>query len=132
MQGVSLSILHPEIVSMDCGLCEKFRTDDNWNFTKGRDGKRELRLVNCGDDFKAPCRNPKKGCPKGTPDNPRTLSSDNELCYEHFKECRAVNQFPDDPIVRRNAAIISEAERLAEKQRIDNERDELIRAIAGK
>ena len=53
----------------------------------------------------APCRT-RFGCKKGTPENPRSLSDSNQLAYEHYKQCRAVGQFPDDSIVRENAAII--------------------------
>jgi hypothetical protein len=34
----------------------------------------------------------------------------------HYQECRAVGQFPDDAIVRRNAAIIRAATDAAEAQ----------------
>lgn len=54
-----------------------------------------------------PCRT-SKGCPKGTPENSKALTPDNEQCYQHYCECKAVGQFPDDPIVRRNAAAIEE------------------------
>ena len=42
--------------------------------------------------------------------NPTTLLPCNELAYEHYRECRAVGEFPDDPIVRRNAVIIRSVE----------------------
>ena len=78
--------------------------------TRGRDGKPELRLVSMNDpSFLAPCRQA-KGCPKGTPEKPRSLRPENQRCLEHYRECKAVGQFPDDPIVRRNAAIILEVE----------------------
>ena len=76
----------------------------------GRDGKPEPRLLNCGNSFLAPCRDPERGCPKGTPEHPRTLLPENELAYEHYRECRAVGEFPDDAVVRRNAAIIRKVE----------------------
>jgi hypothetical protein len=54
-----------------------------------------------------------EGIPK-TRDNAIELSERNWLAYQHYLECRAVGQFPKDPIVRRNArilrAIIDEAE----------------------
>jgi hypothetical protein len=56
-----------------------------------------------------PCQTA-KGCPKGTPDNQVTLLPENQRAYEHYWECRAVNQFPDDPTVKRNAAIILKVE----------------------
>lgn len=70
-----------------------------------RDPKNPLKLVEA-----APCRD-HRGCPKGTPEEPKTLNKINEICYRHYLECRAVGSFPDDPLVRQNAAIIMEVER---------------------
>ena len=52
-----------------------------------------------------PCRL-SVGCPKGTPEQSRELSQRNWEAWQHYRECRAVGAWPDDPIVRRNAAII--------------------------
>ena len=43
------------------------------------------------------------------------LSPDNIRAYVFDVECKAVNQWPDDPIVRRNARIIRTIENVAEK-----------------
>lgn len=51
-----------------------------------------------------------KGCPKGTPQNQRTLHPINKRAYEHYLECKATGYFPDDPLVKQNARIIREAE----------------------
>ena len=60
------------------------------------------------------------GCPKGTPENQNVLTDKNRQAFRHFRECKAVGQFPDDPIVRMNADLIqSVLDRVAEKQRID-------------
>jgi hypothetical protein len=64
-------------------------------------------LLNYGPSFFAPCRN-EKGCPKGTPEKPKTLHPINQQAHQHYQECRAVGRFPDDPIVLRNASIIRE------------------------
>jgi hypothetical protein len=34
------------------------------------------------------------------------LNDINREAYRHYSECRATGSFPDDPIVRRNAALI--------------------------
>ncbi len=94
--------------------------------TRGRDGKIVERLP----IFPAPCRTD-KGCPKGNPESPRSLMSENERCYEHYRECRAVNQFPDDPVVRRNAAAIRDVEDLAEHRRQEDLQSELLRHAMG-
>jgi hypothetical protein len=57
-----------------------------------------------------PCRIAGIGCPKGTPENPRTLTVQNLEAFQYDRECRAVGQFPDDPLVRRHAAQIRAAE----------------------
>lgn len=62
------------------------------------------------------CRT-EKGCPKGTPENQRSLWPENEDCYEHYQECVAVNQFPDDPLVRQNARIIRDVLDTIKRQR---------------
>lgn len=74
-------------------------------FILGRNKQPELRLLDVGKECHAPCRND-RGCPKGTPEKPNTLNAANQQCYDHYRECRAVGQFPDDPVVKRNAAII--------------------------
>lgn len=51
------------------------------------------------------------GCPKGTPEDSRALSPKNALAYWHYQQCSAIGSFPDDAIVRQNAAIIRSAER---------------------
>ncbi|MGZ4988610.1 MAG: hypothetical protein ACXWBP_11225, partial [Limisphaerales bacterium] len=58
-----------------------------------------------------------RSCPKGTPEEPRNLNPDNEACVQHYRECRAVGNFPDDSVVRRNAAAIREVEDSVERAR---------------
>lgn len=50
-----------------------------------------------------------EGCPNGTPENPLSLSDKNRQAFRHYQECVATSHFPDDPIVRQNAAIIRAA-----------------------
>ena len=54
-------------------------------------------------------------CPKGHIDSPRVLSRRNERVYYHYLECRAVGQFPDDAVVRRNARLIRAVEDAVDK-----------------
>lgn len=58
-------------------------------------------------------------CPKQpieVPESERTpltaieLSERNVQAWIHYRECQAVNSFPSDEIVRRNAAVIRQAE----------------------
>jgi hypothetical protein len=52
------------------------------------------------------CRIPGIKCHKGTPETSKALTARNLRAWRHYRECRAVGAFPDDPIVRRNAEII--------------------------
>lgn len=60
------------------------------------------------DDGHTPC----DVCPKipeGKPKERRyavELSVKNRRAWQHWRECRAIGQFPDDPVVRRNAEIL--------------------------
>jgi hypothetical protein len=80
--------------------------NDDWIFERDRQGQLELRLLDNGPEFLAACRDKSRGCPKGSPEEPKTLTDENDLCYEHYRECVAVGEFPDDSVVRRNAAVI--------------------------
>ncbi len=53
------------------------------------------------------------------PANAVVLSEKNEAAYRHYLECRAVSEFPKDDIVRRNAMLIQQIEKIAEEYRMD-------------
>lgn len=117
-----LKILHPKVADRDCEHCQAFIYDEETGlpeeWPKGS-GKLRQRF----DGARPPCRDPKRGCPKGTPEKPKTLDDRNRDCYSHYLECRAVGSFPDDPLVRQNAAIILQVERAVE--RLERRRDML-------
>lgn len=104
---------------------------DTYLVQLGRDGKPEERsafgvgicLPNCMTD---------RGCPKGTPDKPNSLNESNQQCYEFYKECRAVGEFPHDPVVRRNAAVIREVEDLVRNHEQESRHNDLIQLICFK
>lgn len=58
-------------------------------------------------------------CLKGTAENQRTLNPTNRKVYQHYLECRATGIFPDDPWVRKHAAIIKAVEEALEKRDSD-------------
>lgn len=97
-------MLHPEVAYRDCKHCLEFIYDEETGELQTFHGNPAERVV------AAPCRNPKhpKGCPKGTPEKPKTLSAKNRRAYQHWKECKAVGQFPDDDIVRYHAALLQD------------------------
>ena len=110
MSGVILELYHPQVAKRDCGHCQKFHYDEDSGLpvqdSRGGcigDGQYLYRRG------PTPCRT-SKGCPKGTPENPATLSERNRQAYRHYLECKAVGDFPGDSIVRRNAGIIRSIE----------------------
>jgi len=111
-EGVRLTILHPEVAHRDCQDCEAFVYDEKTGERMKSRGEPVRRPVG----NLPPCRTRANGCPKGTPEQSRALTDQNWQAYQHYSECRAVGQFPDDPIVRRNAAIIRQASDSAEME----------------
>lgn len=115
--GVRLVLLHPEIAARSCSDCQKYLYYDRGHSEFGarveRGGKPCLRPKG----LKPPCG----WCPKipsgeePKPENAQELTEKNLLALLHYRECRAVGEYPDDAIVKRNAAIIRAAEDLAEK-----------------
>ena len=99
----------PQVAFRDCLQCQQYVYDE----ATGRPFEHpphSKRLVPRPDGAPPPCRIAGLGCPKGTPENPLSLSDLNREAYRHYRECRATGSFPDDPIVRRNAAIIRREE----------------------
>jgi len=86
---------------------------------------RSGRLVVRPQGTAPPCRISGVGCPKGTPENARGLNAANQAAWRFDRECRAVGQFPDDPLVRRNAALIRQVEDEIERR----ERNDFRRAV---
>ena len=111
-EGVRLLILHPEVAHRDCSDCEAHVYDEKTGRRMEHAGKPVRRPIGT----LPPCRTRANGCPKGTPEDSRALTDTNWQAYQHYCECRAVGQFPDDPIVRRNAALIREAADSAERE----------------
>lgn len=100
---------YPALCQLNCDACQLYVIDDNYR-VREHNGQ-PLRRPN-PERFpktQAPCRTG-VGCPKGTPEAPKTLNARNALAYQHYKQCRATGHWPDDAIVRQNAAIIAEAE----------------------
>ncbi|MCH9725557.1 MAG: hypothetical protein K0U86_11750 [Planctomycetes bacterium] len=110
---MELLLFHPKVAFRDCEHCLDFVYNEETGQT---------RVTSRGECCKrlptvpAPCRT-SKGCPKGTPENQNVLSEKNMRAYQHWKECKAIGQFPDDPTVRRNAVIIQELTDIAAEQR---------------
>jgi len=106
VQGVQLLLTNASVAARDCVDCQKHVYDE-------RTGRRVIHAnapVVRPSGTQPPCRIPCVGCPKGNPEQPRSLSLENQHVYRHFRECRATAAFPDDPIVRRHAVLIDAVE----------------------
>lgn len=102
-EGVRLYLQYPALSRLSCGTCQKWLMDPLSGRIWDRNGKPIPRSL----EDALLCQTP-EGCPKGTPDAPKSLSPKNEQALRHYLECQAVGHFPDDAIVKRNARIIRE------------------------
>jgi hypothetical protein len=57
------------------------------------------------------CMTSPKACAKVSPTAGVELNEINLRAFEHYQECKSTGHFPDDPIVKQNAAIISRLEK---------------------
>jgi len=101
-----LILAHPEVAGRDCGDCQKFVYDEKTGQRSVRGGLPILRPKST----KPPCGYGPDRCAKGNPTAGRDLSLHNWQAWQHYLECRATGNFPDDRIVARNARIISSVE----------------------
>ena len=114
-----LVLLHPEVAARDCRDCVAYLYHDRGPTEFGPRVERGGKPVPRPKGTRPPCH----WCPKVPPDAPPTpasacdLSDANLRAWEHHRECAAVGAFPADAIVRRNAALIAEAERQADRVR---------------
>lgn len=98
--------------------------EETGNIDLGRDLQPEERIF-----ATPPMCQTTDGCPKGTPENPRSLTDANECCYQHYLECKAVGEFPDEPVVRRNAAAIREIEEKFARYEQQKSQSDLIQLV---
>ena len=108
--GVLLLLSNPRLANRDCVECQTYWYSEATGLPilNNGDGSKMLR------DGPTPCQS-EVGCLKGTPEKSNALNKANGWAWRHFRDCDAVGQFPDDPIVARNASIIREAIRTHEK-----------------
>jgi hypothetical protein len=105
VEGIELRLADPQIYFRDCAHCQE------WSYNEATGLVREFRGQPLRRDKieRPPCRT-RVGCPKGTPENPRTLSPANELAELYTKRCQVTGHWPDDPLVASNAAAIAEVQ----------------------
>jgi hypothetical protein len=93
---------------------------------------RSGRLVARPEGTAPPCRIPGIGCPKGTPEHPRGLSAANLAAWRFDRECQAVGSYPNDPLVRRNAALIRQVEEEIERRERNDFRRAVLSQLSGR
>ena len=108
-EGVELELAYPLIAARSCEDCGKWLYDPDTHRIVTRGGKPCARP----SAAMTPCKLPAGHCPKGTPEDQRSLSERNQQMYVFFQECRAVGRFPDDPLVLDRTRLIDLAERHA-------------------
>lgn len=115
-----LLILHPEVAARNCQDCQRYvyneKTGQRQEF-RGEPMKRPKGTF-------PPCGYGPEKCPKGSPAAGRELTEKNWQAWMHYQECNAVSQFPDDSIVRRNAAVIRDV-----LDSIDRQEQQLLRLM---
>lgn len=120
MSGVLLIEQNPAIAERDCGHCQLYQYDESkGKVIKDKVTRKPLKRIS-----PPLCRS--TGCPKGTPENQKSLSERNRDAYVHYLKCKAVGAFPDDPIVQRNAMLISETIQSEKDRREQEFRNNLI------
>jgi len=130
---VRLILLHPDIAARSCSDCQKYLYLDRG---PGQFGKRVERAgipTLRPKGVKTPCM----WCPKippgvkPIPTNAVEMDDKAYAAYLHYLECKAVGGFPHDAIVRRNAAIIRQAEDAAERMRQTRSGHAMIQGLRG-
>lgn len=117
MSGVVLELTNPMFARRKCDDCKAWWYDNE----TGRIVRRAGKPLKRPEGMLLLCQT-HEGCPKGTPDNQKSLSPKNRLAWTSYQEWKAVGEFPDDPIVRRNADIIQKAIRTADGLRANRQR----------
>jgi len=113
---VQLLLLHPDVAFRDCEDCKKWI----YNEETGEIETKGDQKVPRPKGIKPPCGYKTKGCPKGTPEDSKALTEQNWLAYRFIQECKAVGDFPDDTIVRRNAYLVAHAESTVDRLKRDS------------
>ncbi len=109
---MGLILAHPEVAYRSCEDCKKWMYNHETGEIVEHNGKPMLRVKG----VKLPCEASvgqkfdvrQRACAKVAPDAGVELSEKNLQAYQHYRECKAVGEFPNDPIVRQNAVTIGE------------------------
>lgn len=113
VDGVWIELTAPQVARRSCDECRKWWYDHDTGKVVEKGGKKLKRVPGSS----LPCE-AGVGCAKGHWHAPKSLSAKNHKAYEHYLGCRSLGAFPQDSIVARNARLISEVERRAERFQI--------------
>lgn len=108
---------YPQVARRDCQKCHEWLYNEKTGAIDTTQDGKPIRRPPKGIVSVPPCRQKENGCPKGTPENPKTLTRQNQKAYAHYLQCKATGQFPDDPIVKYHAGLIREVEEFIEEAR---------------
>ena len=106
---MQLILLHPEVAYRSCEDCKKYVYDHETGRKEEYPAGSGLPVLRLPGSL-PPCHTGPSACAKVSPESKVELSERNQECYRHYLECRAVGSFPDDPVVRENAAVIRSIE----------------------
>lgn len=111
---------NPKLAARDCQTCLVYEFNEETGEIEKDDATGEP-IERLGPEY-APCRMHARGkrtlgCPKGTPEEPLTLSPQNELAVQRHEEWKATGGFPPDPLVARRAVIIEAVKKSCEDRR---------------
>lgn len=123
-----LLLFHPGVAGLSCETCQEFVTDletgevATYWATNRETGEREQLPQVRPKGTLPPCQR----CPKGSPEQAKAveLSPKNWLAFSHYRQVKSVGVSEverNDPIVRRNMAIIDaafDAFRMAQSSRL--------------
>lgn len=83
---------HPEVATRDCEHCQRFVYGDDGRVSLDAIGQPRPRAPG----NLPPCRVVHAGCPKGTPERPRSLTERNQRFYRAYRRARLTGRWPDD------------------------------------
>lgn len=106
---------HPDVAYRDCGECLEFVFDEAGQIVTGMDN----RPVRRAKKAPAPCRT-HVGCPKGTPESPRSLWPCNQQFLRAYRIAKLTGRWPEDSLFLEVSARLSQAEESLD--RADHER----------
>jgi hypothetical protein len=117
---VQLYLEHPLVWGRTCDDCERYVYLEDGQLMR-RPARTGLPVLRPRGQL-TPC----PSCPKIHRDAPaRTrvhadeMTPRNRQAFWHYRQCKAVGIFPDDPVVRRNAAVVAEVIDLVNQKRQD-------------